>query len=100
MIDNVNNVDDHGDGGENIDNNGEPTSTDGESSRQLGNNLMGDNEGSSSHSQHHNVFQGGSSSSIPPKRTVWSRDHSFELIISDLDVGVRTRSVTQNKCIY
>ena len=38
---NVNNVDDHGDGGGNIDNNGEFTSTDGESSRQLRKQLRG-----------------------------------------------------------
>ena len=28
------------------------------------------------------------------------RDHPFELIIGDPDIGVRTRSVTQNKCLY
>jgi uncharacterized membrane protein YciS (DUF1049 family) len=31
---------------------------------------------------------------------VWSRDHPFELILGDPDVGVRTRSATQNQCHY
>ena len=69
VLSNDNNDDDHGDGGDgggNIDNNGESTSTGEESSRQPGNNSRGDNEGSTSHSQHHNVFQGESSSSVPP----------------------------------
>ena len=51
----------------------------------------------------HNIimyFKVNSSSSIPPRRIVWSRDHPFELIIGDPDVGVRTRSVTQNECLY
>ena len=41
-----------------------------ESSRQVGNNSGGDNEGSTSHSQHHNVFQGESSRSVHPRRLV------------------------------
>ena len=73
-----------------------PLALDEESLTHSGNNSEGDNEGSTSHSQHHNVLQGESSSSVPPRRTMWSRDHPFELIIGDPDVGVRTRSVTQN----
>ena len=60
----------------------------------------GVNEGSTSHSQHHNVFQGESSRSVPPSRLFWSRDHPFKLIIGDPDVGVRTRNATRNKCLY
>ena len=97
---NVNSDDVHSDGGGNIDFSGESTSTGEESSRQVGNNSEGDNEGSTSHSQHHNVFQGESSRSVPPSRSVWSKDHPFELIIGDPDVGVRTRSATQNECLY
>ena len=97
---NVNNDGDHGEGGGNIDLNGESTDTGEESSRNVGNNSGGDAEGSSGHSQHQNVFQGESSRSVPPIRSVWSRDHPFELIIGDLDVGVRTRSATQNECMY
>ena len=95
-----NNDNDQGDGGGNIGNNGESTSTGEESLTHPGNNSGGDNEGLTSHSQHHNVLQGESSSSVPPKTTMWSIDHPFELIIGDLDVGVRTRSVTQNECLY
>ena len=65
---NVNNDDVHGDGGRNIDFNGESTNTGEESSRNVGNNSGGDAEGSTSHSQHQNVFQGESSRSIPPIR--------------------------------
>ena len=94
---NVNHDGDHGEGGGNIDFNRESTDTGEESSRNVGNNSGGDVEGSSGHSQHQNVFQGESLRSIPPIRSVWSRDHPFELIIGDPDVGVRTRSATQNK---
>ena len=97
---NVNNDDDHGDNGGNIDFNGESTDTGEESSRNVGNNSGGDVEGSTSHSQHQNVFQRESSRSVPSIRSVWSRDHPFELIIGDLDVGVRTRSATHNECQY
>ena len=96
---NDNNDDDHGDGG-NIDINGESTNTGEESSRNVGNNSGGDVEGSTSQTQHQNVFQGESSRSVPPIRSVWSRDHPFELIIGDPDVGVRTRSATHNKFLY
>ena len=58
---------------------------------EVGNNSGGDNEGSTSHSQHHNILQGESSRSVPPSRSVWSIDHPFELIIGDPDAGVRTR---------
>ena len=97
---NINNDGDHGESGGNIDLNGESTDTAEESSRNVGNNSGGDVEGSFGHSQHQNVFQGESSRSVPPIRSVWSRDHPFELIIGDLDVGVRTRSATQNECLY
>ena len=97
---NVNNDDDHGDGGGNNDFNGESTNTGEESSRNVGDNSGGDNGGSTSHSQHENVFQGESSRSVPPIRSVWSRDHPFELIIGDPYVGVRTRSATHNEFLY
>ena len=48
-VNNVINNDDHGDGGGNIDNNGESTSTGEESLTHLGNNSGGDNKGSNSH---------------------------------------------------
>ena len=99
-VNNVNNDGDNGEGGGNIDLNGESTDTGEESSRNVGNNSGGDAEGSSGHTQHQNVFQGESSRSVPPIRSVWSRDHPFELIIGDPDVGVRTRSATQNECLY
>ena len=65
---NVNNDGDHGDGGGNIDFNGESTNTSEESSRNVGNNSGGDAKGSTSNSQHQNVFQGESSRSVPPIR--------------------------------
>ena len=92
---NVNN-----DGGGNIDFNGESTDTGDESSRNVGNNSWGDAGGSTSHSQHQNAFQGESSRSVPTIKLIWSRDHPFELIIGDPDVGVNTRSATQNECLY
>ena len=94
------NVNNDGDHGENIDLNGESTDTVAELSRNVGNNSGGDVEGSSGHSQQQNVFQGESSRSVPQVRSVWSRDHPFELIIGDPEVGVRTRSATQNECLY
>ena len=97
---NVNNDGDHGESGGNIDLNGESINTGEESSRNVGNNSGGDAEESSGHSQQQNVFQGESSRSVPPIRSVWSRDHPFELIIGDPEAGVRTRSVTQNECLY
>ena len=97
---NVNNDGDHAESGGNIDLNGESIDTGEESSRNVGNNSGGDVERSSCHSQHQKVFQGESSRSVPPIRSVWSRDHPFELIIGDPDVGVRSRSATQNECMY
>ena len=97
---NVNNDGDHGESGGNIYLNVESTNTGEESSRNVGNNSGGDAEGSPGHSQQQNVFQGESSRSVPPIRSVWSRDHPFEMIIGDPDVGVRTRSATQNECLY
>ena len=35
-----------------------------------------------------------------PRERIWSIDHLFELIIGDPNVGVRTRSATQNECLY
>ena len=93
---NVNNDGDHGESGGNIDLNGESIDTVDVSSKNVGNNSGGDAEGSSGHAQHKNVFQGESSRLSPPIRSVWSRDHPFELIIGDPDVGVRNRSATQN----
>ena len=74
-VNNVNNDGDHGEGGINIDLNGESTDTGEKSSRNVGNNSRGDAEGSYVHSQNQNVFQGESSRSVPPSRSVWSRDH-------------------------
>ena len=66
----------------------------------MGNISRGDAEGSYGHTLQQNVFQGKSSRSVPQVRSVWSRDHPFELIIGDPEAGVRTRSATQNECIY
>ena len=40
-----------------------------------------------------------SRSNIPPQRK-WTKSHPFELIIGDAGDGVRTRSATQNECLY
>ena len=40
-----------------------------------------------------------SRSSLPPQRK-WTKSHPFELIIGDAGDGVKTRSVTQNECLY
>ncbi|KAK1379914.1 hypothetical protein POM88_026658 [Heracleum sosnowskyi] len=98
--DNNNDDNDPGGGGGNTGNNGDTTNTGEESSRQSSNNSGGENEGSSSHSQHQSEFQGESSRSNLPRQTVWNRAHPFELIIGDPDVGVKTRSATQNECHY
>ena len=76
------------------------TATGEESLGQSDNNSGGGNEGSTSHTQHHNVFQGESSRSNLPRQTIWNRAHPFELIIGDPGVGVRTRRATQNECHY
>ena len=67
---NVNNDCDHGESGGNIYLNGESTDTGEESSRNVGNNSGGDVVGSSGHSQHQNFFQGESSRSVPPIRSI------------------------------
>ena len=36
---------------------------------------------------------------LPPQRK-WTKSHPFELIIGDAGDGVKTRSATQNECIY
>ena len=40
-----------------------------------------------------------SRSNLPPQRK-WTRSHPFELIIGDAGSGVKTRSATQNECLY
>ena len=94
------NDNDDGESGGNIDHNGESTNTGLESSRNVGNISRGDAEGSSGHTLQQNVFQGESSRSVPQVRSVWTRDHPFELIIGDLEAGVRSRSATQKECLY
>ena len=94
------NDNDYGESGGNIDHSGESTDTGLESSRNMGNISGGDAEGSSGHTLQQNVYQGESSRSVPQVRSVWSRDHPFELIIGDPEAGVRTRSATQNECLY
>ena len=84
-------------------NNGDTTTTQGESSEQTGNNSGGGIEGSGnqSESQQHNESQGESSTPNLPRRTVWSRDHPFELIIGDPEAGVTTRRrANQHECNF
>ena len=33
-------------------------------------------------------------------KTVWSRDHPWELIVGDPQAGVQTRSATRNECFF
>ena len=40
-----------------------------------------------------------SSFNLPPQRK-WTKSHPFELIIGDAGDGVKTRSDTQNECLY
>ena len=40
-----------------------------------------------------------SMSNLPPQRK-WTKSHIFELIIGDAGDGVKTRSATQNECLY
>ena len=40
-----------------------------------------------------------SRSNLPPQRK-WTKSHPFELIIGDAGDGVKTRSATQNECLY
>ena len=37
--------------------------------------------------------------SLPPQRK-WTKSHPFKLIIRDAGDGVKTRSATQNECLY
>ena len=97
---NVNDDDNPGDSDGNSGSTGETPVTGEESSSHPGNSSGGDAEGSTSHTQHHNEYQGGSSRTTLPNQRVWNRAHPFELIIGDPDVGVRTRRATQNECHY
>ena len=36
----------------------------------------------------------------PPPQRKWTKSHPFELIIGDAGDEVKTRSVTQNECLY
>ena len=40
-----------------------------------------------------------SRSNLPPQRK-WTKSHPYELIIGDAKEGVKTRSATQNECLY
>ena len=46
-----------------------------------------------------NEIYSSSRSSVPPQRK-WTKSHPFELIIGDANEGVKTRSATQNECLY
>ena len=63
------------------------TNASGGSSSQPGSNSGGDG-GSTGQTQHHNDNFGESSRLYLPREMIWSRDHPFELIIDDPDVGV------------
>ena len=63
------------------------TTASGGSSSQPGSNSGGDG-GSTGQTQHHNDNSGESSRLYLPREMIWSRDHPFELIIGDPDVGV------------
>ena len=97
---NDNDDNDPGANGGNSNNTGDTQDTGEESSSHPDNNSGGEAEGSTSHSQHQNDYQGGSSRTNLPNQRVWNRAHPIELIIGDPDVGVRTRSATQNQCHY
>ena len=77
----------------------EPASSTGRLSRNASSNSGGDEEGSTSRSQH-NYEEGQSSRTNLPRQRAWSRDHPFELIIGDPESGVRTRRATQNESLY
>ena len=34
------------------------------------------------------------------RQAVWSKAHPWELILGDLEAGVKTRSATRNECFY
>jgi hypothetical protein len=100
VVPTVNVDDNHGDGGGNNDSIGDTTNTLDELSTPIRNNSGGAEEGSTSHTQHRSGHQGDSSRSHLPRTRVWNRDHPFDLILGDPDVGVRTRSATSNQCNY
>ena len=45
------------------------------------------------------MFSSSSRSNLSPQRKL-TRSHPFELIIGDANEGVKTRSATQNECLY
>ena len=49
--------------------------------------------------QIHETGISSSRSNLPPQRK-WTKSHPFELIIGDANEGVKTRSATQNECLY
>ena len=48
---------------------------------------------------HENKISSSSRSNMPPQRK-WTKIHPFELIIGDVNEGVKTRSATHNECMY
>ena len=48
---------------------------------------------------HETEISSSSRSNLPPQRK-WTKSHPFELIIGDANEGVKTRSATQNECLY
>ena len=60
----------------------------------------GADRGSTSHTQQNERRQEESSRHNLPRQTVWSRDHPWELIVGDPQVGVQTRSATRNECFF
>ena len=48
---------------------------------------------------HENGISSSSRSNLPPQKK-WTKSHPFELIIGDANEGVKTRSATQNECMY
>ena len=47
-----------------------------------------------------NYQEASSSRSNLPSQRKWTKSHPFELIIGDARDGVKTRSATQNECLY
>ena len=94
-----NNDNDPGNGGGNGNNAGDSTDASGGSSSQPGNNSGGAG-GSTSHTLQLTDNTTESSRTQLPRERIWSRDHPFDLIIGDPDVGVRTRSATTNECLF
>ena len=60
----------------------------------------GADQGSTSHTQQNERRQEESSRRNPPRQTVWSRDHPWELLVGDPQVGLQTRSATRNECFF